>query len=82
MEYAASWGLPEARFDTRTHKEVPAFGLELSAVWLEVSEERWDALRSAASTALYPALSALGDMRMFVLMLQGRMDAEVEKYAE
>ena len=38
--------------------------------------------RNIPATFQYPALSALADMRMFVLMLQGRMDAEVEKYIE
>ena len=36
--------------------------------------------RNVPSTFQYPVLSALADMRMFVLMLQGRMDAEAEKY--
>ena len=37
--------------------------------------------RNIPSTFRYPVLSALADMRMYALMLQGRMDAEVEKYA-
>lgn len=36
--------------------------------------------RNVPSTFQYPVLSALADMRMFVLMLQDRMDVEVEKY--
>ena len=36
--------------------------------------------RNIPATFQYPLLSALADMKMYALMLQGRMDEEVEKY--